>query len=309
MKLISKISILIILANFFGTFAIASGDPNNPWQSLSESTREGIRPFLFSPADPAKKIADDTGFQAWYQKLYSVPGSAKPEDVYPEYRYNALSLPERVASACVFSQVKKDFLDTLTHPVIGTASIVYGDQQGALIAYVSDPTALQADLKNAGFTGDYCAGPKDPQINIYCGEGGPPKVWGLRSNVHGQALHWYQTAQMVKDHQVSVHIDYYNPGAEAQFKALKPSQRVIDYDLENGVIDTLRAAMHVDHDLLKWGDRNMVKLIDSQPEQCGLGAKDINAAQIETKENPPESAWTKLLDRFYNPFTAACSPF
>jgi hypothetical protein len=274
-------------------FAQVRSGVHNPWLELSDETREGLRPFM-GPADVSQPLSSDTNFESWYHTYYH--GNAADQALkYPEYKYTHMTVPERVSSACVFLQIKKDFLDKLETPLQLKASVTYADAQGAVIAKISDAKALQTALKKAHFGPDFCAGPKDPKPYIYCGEGGPPKVWGLRGQVHGQTLHWYQTAQMVLDKEISVHIDYFNPGQEAKFSSLPPSKRVIDENIHVPDQNIDRAFTHVFKDLVKWDDRNMVTEMNAQANYCGIGATDVAMAQSETEDAPPESKWTKLL--------------
>jgi hypothetical protein len=277
---------------------------NNPWRSLSETTRSDLLPLL-SP-EPHHSIFKNEKFSSWYHTYYC-PGtslaswkcpvtSPKPKEVYAEFYYNTSRLEQRITSACLAIEIKRDFLDHLPAPPNEIASVTFGDEQGALIIHVSDAETIRKDLMSVHYVTDFCAGPEE--AGVKCPEGGAPKIWGLRYYQAGKALHWYQTLDDVNQHKIEVHIDYYGPGAAEKIQKLQATLRNLRSNEDAAIYDTKQALVHTYEDLVKWNDRNLVEVLNSQPvAHCGIGKKDVDYAYQTVKDNKPESVWTELFNK------------
>jgi len=183
-------------------------------------------------------------------------GFRTPEEAYPEFAYNTLPLAERVASACLLWKISMSFGAHIPNEL---GEIISAGKEAFINMQVSSPGTLRTKLEENGYTPFFHANARK-------------KIWGLRSPDIGPQLHWYQDQADEDSHRVSIHIDFYNPGAGS------------GSSIKGKVHDLFEAFEHTTHDYLHWNDRTMAEMVLAMGgSACGLGSSDLVAVMNETR--------------------------
>jgi hypothetical protein len=176
----------------------ASAHEHNPWLELSTDTRSQLGPLLTYWHQGA--MLSDPTFAEWYYKQYCPQNNpaekhngqscADPKGVYAEYRYNSLTLEQRLSVNCVVGKIIST-LGSVPHYLGRIAVIGIG---GTLEFETNYSEELIKSLKTAGF--------KDIAGTSFGHE------WGLRSTHSGAQLHWFKPKGTTW---INAHIDLENP--------------------------------------------------------------------------------------------------
>lgn len=254
--------------------AVSPANSENSWKELRPDIQRGLAWLLRATSTADTK--NNYWFLNWYFRYYChsrskemwaglrscAPKSPSYNSVYPEFRYNQMSLDGRVGSACIFSQIQQELNPRELEVIYKNLNLRYADQTGSmgfdLINGRSSFNELLTMFEGAPYSTAYCAG---SEVHWYCEEIGDKRTWGIRSTRHGHGLHWLQTGE-VGNSPLYVHIDYYNPGAHTY----------------NPIVYMERAETHIYHDYKHWRDRTLKELVDSQNGHCGIGNQDYREA-------------------------------